>query len=66
MAYSKYKVAEYVSFGKNFKPLAQWDVQIVDTLTITGNCDKAKATECVNSYYLGDITRGQAETCFEQ
>lgn len=63
MAYSRYKVAEYVSFGKNFKPLAQWDVEMVDSLTITGTCDKSIATECVNSYYMGDTTKAQAEQC---
>jgi len=63
MAYSRYKVAEYVSFGKNFKPLAQFDVEMVDSLTITGNCDKSVATECVNSYYMGETTKGQAEQC---
>jgi hypothetical protein len=63
MAYSRYKVAEYVSFGKNFKPLAQWDVEMVDSLTITGTCDKSIATECVNSYYMGDTTKGAAEQC---
>jgi hypothetical protein len=63
MAYSRYKVAEYVSFGKNFKPLAEWDVEMVDSLTITGTCNKSIATECVNSYYMGETTRGVAEQC---
>jgi hypothetical protein len=63
MAYSRFRVAEAVSFSKNFKPLADWDVQIVDSLTVAGTCNKSIATECVNQYYLGNATKGATETC---
>lgn len=64
-AVARYRVGEYASFGKNLKPFAELDVQIIDSLTITGNCNRAVATECVNDFYWGRTTRGQAETCFE-
>jgi hypothetical protein len=39
---------------------------MIDALTVTGTCNRAIATECVNDYYWGRTTRGAAETCFEQ
>jgi len=35
-AYSRMKVHEYVSFGKYLKPLAERDVEIIDSLTVSG------------------------------
>ena len=38
-AYSRYRVGELVSFGKNMKPIAQLNVELLDDLTVTGNCN---------------------------
>jgi len=57
------QVGEYVNFGKNLKPLAEMDVEIVDSLTVDGSCNQAVATECVNSWLLGNTTDAQADTC---
>lgn len=63
---ARYRVGEYASFGKNMKPFAELDVAMIDNLTVTGVCNRAIATECVNEYYWGRSTRAATETCFEQ
>lgn len=51
-AYSSYKVGEYVIFGKYYKPVAEDYVVFFDEQTVSGNCNKEVATQCVNSFIL--------------
>ena len=52
-AYAKYRVAEYANFGKNLKPLAELDVELIDAISVKSTCDRDAMIECVNSYMLG-------------
>jgi len=52
-AYASYKVGEYVIFGKYYKPIAEDHVAFFDELTVSGDCNKEVATQCVNGYILG-------------
>ena len=52
MAYSKYRVAEYVSFSKNFKPLIEDDLEMINDLTVTGVCNREIATNCVTDFFM--------------
>jgi hypothetical protein len=51
-AYSSYKVGEYVIFGKYYKPIAEDYVVFFEEQTVSGNCNKEVATQCVNSFIL--------------
>jgi hypothetical protein len=51
-AYSSYKVGEYVIFGKYYKPIADDYVVFFEEQTVSGNCNKEVATQCVNSFIL--------------
>lgn len=57
MAYSRYRVGEIVSFGKNMKPIAEMNVELLDDLTVTGNCNRESATTCVNDYLWQRTTK---------
>jgi hypothetical protein len=66
LAYSRYRVGEIVSFGKNLKPIAQLNVELLDDLTVTGNCNKEAATTCINEFLWGRSSKPHMETCFNQ
>ena len=61
-AYSTYKTEEYATFGKAWKPFAEWQVEFFDALTVSGNCNTKQATECVNSWILAGATRQAHDT----
>lgn len=63
MAYSKYRVWEYVSFSKNFKPLIEDDLEFINDLTVTGVCNREIATQCVTDFFMQKTTQGEMETC---
>ena len=63
MAYSRYRVAEYVSFSKNFKPLIEDDLEMINDLTVTGVCNREIATNCVTDFFMQKTTQGEMETC---
>ena len=65
-AFSRKKVGEYVSFGKNLKPLAELGVEVVDSLTVSGTCDREVATECVNDFMWDRTTHAQMKECIEK
>merc|ERR1711935_1051141 len=62
-AYSRYRVGEYVSFGKNMKPLAQQYEEMVDILTPAGTCNREVAVECANDFFQHRTTKGEMEQC---
>lgn len=63
MAYSKYRVWEYVNFSKNFKPLIEDDLEMINDLTVTGVCNREIATNCVTDFFMQKTTQGEMETC---
>jgi hypothetical protein len=65
-AFARKQVGEYVSFGKNLKPLAQTGVEIVDSLTVSGKCNREVATECVNDFLWNRSTRAVMEDCLDK
>lgn len=73
-AYSELKVEEYVNFSKNFKPILQWDANVVDAMSPAdqARCElpenQAKTADCLNTWMLGGFKQEdvpQREACFK-
>jgi hypothetical protein len=58
-AYATYRVGEYVAFGKFMKPIAEQNVELMDELTVSGQCNQATATECVNNWIVQGMEPSQ-------
>jgi hypothetical protein len=68
-AYATYRVGEYVAFGKYMKPIAEHNVELMDELTVSGSCNQATATHCVNNWITQGMQPSQKpymERCVKQ
>ena len=59
---------EYVSFGQTWKSYVDFEVKMIDSLTVAGTCDQNAATLCLNTWIMQGADKNNTsvrDQCFK-
>ena len=59
----RHRMQQDVNFGRDWKPLAEMDVEFVDLMTVNGGCNTEVATDCLTAHFLGKLNKPEVKQC---